>query len=118
MYNLAVFLEPAEALPYLEQVVQSVDVVPTMWKALGEVYRKFYTGPCELANDSLTDKLKQYEKAVDALDKGVVADDSLFWHRIKAECHSHLRQWDKEYQAMRRVYELVPDGPAEYLYIR
>jgi superkiller protein 3 len=102
MYNLAVFLEPAEAFPYLEQVVQSVDVVPMMWKALGEVYYR----------------LKQYEKAVDALDKGMVADDSLFWHRIKAECHSHLRQWDKEYQAMRRVYDLIPDGPAEYLYIR
>jgi tetratricopeptide (TPR) repeat protein len=40
MYNLGAALEPAEALPYLEQVVQSKDVVPQMWRTLGEVYCK------------------------------------------------------------------------------
>jgi predicted Zn-dependent protease len=70
MYNLAVFLEPAEAFPYLEQVVQSVDVVPTMWKALGEVYCKFYTGPCELANDKFDRSIKTVRKSYRCIGQG------------------------------------------------
>jgi tetratricopeptide (TPR) repeat protein len=59
-------------------------------------------------------RLKQYEKAVEALEK--VAGDSQYWdHQIKAHCHFYLRQWDKEYQATRRAFELIPEGPMKYL---
>jgi TolB-like protein/Tfp pilus assembly protein PilF len=95
------FKPPEEAIQYLRQMLQIDDQQPDVYHQLGYIYM---------------DKMKQYDKAIPVLEKGLEIcqkwdDNNIWYYLLLGGAYHNTGQYNEEKELFSKAEKLFPDNP-------